>query len=450
MGTSQTPIAAGSDQSILSCDLFDLRRGFDESLQKSALFLDWKVALPAAEIADIPVIDGPGLSRVLALRPEGSSSALLEDFDGTSLQNIAERRLMPQSEALTILGHVAEALDALHAAGRTHGALQLSSILVSSDLNTRIVDWMAGWNAAPAGYLSRAAESLSPERIAGEPTGPAADQFALGALAHRLLLGRAPFAASSLAEKLFRIRHGLWKDSLGGDVETASFRVYDRALSVTAADRFPSCSDFVRELETASRQRNYSETRLGDEPSFFSSMAQEPLQYAEPAAAPAPPARATAWWIAATIAALLAFAAGLANWRTQNQLDAIADQSASIGQAAPEQAGVSRNGQMTVCNTGTSPLEIRELAVTYWGSDRKLQVFNSTRYSQQGWTVAPASRQQLSWPQGGKSVWDGSVLFYFARVRQQQQEYLVSGRWDSSDQNCLDLAAPSGPSGANP
>lgn len=450
MGTPQTPIAAGTNQSILSCDLFDLRRGFEESLRKPALFLDWKVALPSARFTDIPIINCPGLSRILALSPENSGRVLLEDFDGASLQTMANGRLVPQSEALAILIRIAEALDALHATGRTHGALQLSSVLVSADLHVRIVDWMAGWNEASVGYLSQATDALTPERIAGAATVPASDQFALGVLAQRLLLGRAPFAAPSLAEKLFRVSHGLWKDSLGGDSGASSSRVYDRVFSVTAADRFPSCSDFVREIETASRQRNYSETRLGDESSVFAPAVREPLLHEEPTVS-APPGRATAWWIAATVAAVLAFGAGLANWLAQSHLDAIAVRSASLGETAPEQARVSRNGQMSVCNTSQSALMIRELAVAYWGPDHKAQVFNSTHYNEPGWNVAPSSRQQIFWTQAGKSVWDGSVLFYFARVRQQQQEYFVSGLWDTGDPKCLDLATPSaGRSSANP
>jgi hypothetical protein len=101
---------------------------------------------------------------------------------------------------------------------------------------------------------------------------------------------------------------------------------------------------------------------------------------------------------------------------------------------------------MRVCNASAHNVFIRGLAVGYWDARRRLQVFENSHAAQQGWTVAPASEQNLSWNSSGvgtpTSSWDGSVVFYFLRIEQEGKEYILSGTWDDANNGCLAISSP--------
>ena len=427
-----------ADEKLVSRRAFTLRRSSDPQLHRPTLSLELNQTLSSRVISSSPPSLSPGLSPILLVRDQSPRVVVLDGFDGECLPAVLKKQPLPQNEALKILRGAAVALDSLHRAQKVHGAMGPHSILVGAKNEVRVFDWMIGWNNVPAELLSDAAEYLPPERLSNRATGAQADQFALGIIAHQLLLRRTPFPAAGLAEKLFRIRHGLWDDGVMGEIGLSVYRVYDRVFSVKPEDRFESCLTFVEELETASKQRVYTETKLVSvQPSASSPTRLSDGARQAPHSRSESRSRLKIWWAAASIAALLAFVLGVFDWRLQHQVDELDNQSEAVGVTAPAAADISSNGVFNVCNSSPTPIDIRELAVAYWGKDHRLQVFNSTHYSEQGWQVAPSSSQLLSWPLGQKSVWDGSVLFYFARIRQEQKEYVVSGRWDQSAQSCL-------------
>jgi serine/threonine protein kinase len=419
---------------VMDGHLFSLTQGFDPRMQQTVLALKLNFSWRPPNPSEAPYKDCAQLSRIIATGERGSDDLWLDEFDGISLESLMTQGPLPLPDSFAILRQIAAALDHLHTFGHIHGALRPSSILVGAGLDVRIVDWMIGWNDVPPSLIAAASEYFSPEKLSDLPEGSHADQFALGTIAHQLLLGRTPFPADGLAEKLFRIRYGLWDDGATGEIEFATHGVYDRVFAIDPEERFANCSAFVDALEKASRQRSYSETRLIEveenaRPSASESHADATLGHTFPAA----------WWVAAAAIALVACVMGIWTWHTQNQIDELGDRLGTQAVLDPASADLSRNGMFTVCNSSPAQVDIRELAVGYWDQNHKLQIFNSSQYTQEGWKVAPSSSQLFSWPPGQKTVWDGSVLFYFVRVRQEQKEYVVSGRWDANAQGCLHL-----------
>jgi serine/threonine protein kinase len=437
-----------SDDKVIVCQSRGLTRGFDDQSQRTVLFLEPNLPWRLASGQKAPRTASPEFSAIITTREGSSTVVVLEDFDGVSLQSLMERRLLSQADALVILRKLAVALDHLHACQQIHGALRPSSILIGAGQEVRIFDWMLGWKDMPLTLLSEAAEYLSPERLSNKPEAPRADQFTLGIIAYELVVGREPFPADGLAEKLFRTRYGLWDDGAIGEIELATHKVYDRVFTTHPKDRFDSCSAFVEELEKAFQQRSYTETRLvsvetEENPGYAPAFLREntKCEEASPAQRASHVSHTFGWWAAAAAVALIAFVLGLSNWRMQSQIDELGNQAETLMGMAPASADISQNGIFTVCNSSPGAIDVSELAVAYWGQDHKLQVFNSTQYTQEGWKVSPASSQLFSWPLGQKTVWDGSVLFYFVRVRDGQKEYIVSGRWDGKAQGCLHLSS---------
>jgi serine/threonine protein kinase len=415
---------------------FSVSRAFNDRLQRSSLFLQLGFPCSLQRSNEPPSTDCPELTAVHAIVDGETPLAVLDDFEGRSLASILERGVSERVLSLSILRQIASALDRLHACGLVHGALKPTSILIGEGPSVRIVDWMVGWSGLPLRYLSDGAEYLAPERLALGQLGARADQFALGVISHQLLEGRRPFPGG-LAEQLFRIRFGLPGEGVFGETSIASHVVYDRVFSTDPAERFDSCTSMVQELEKLQRRRAYSETRLVEEDEPASLPLEMEGGTNHDADTPQDPLKPLSrWWIVAAVLALFAFGLGVLNWRTQASIDQIAAQGERF--ADIDASGNLQDGAFRVCNVSPNPLEIRELAVAYWRANQKLSIFSSAADSQMRWSVAQDSSRLLTWPVGGKAVWDGSVLFYFARVQQGQKELIVSGHWSGSDvQDCL-------------
>lgn len=130
---------------------------------------------------------------------------------GPSLADVvAERGPLP-GPALRILGAgLAEALEAIHAAGLVHRDLKPSNILLTDD-GPRVIDFGIA-RAADSTALTRVGATIgtpgfmAPEHISGPGAGTAADVFALGAVLC-FAAGIQPFGAGPAPALMYRIVH---------------------------------------------------------------------------------------------------------------------------------------------------------------------------------------------------------------------------------------------------
>jgi len=345
------------------------------------------------------------------------------------LSALIERGELSAEDSLPLLRQLAAALDELHAQKRVHGRLRPSLIAVDESNGVRIA--LDSRDDSPAGK-TEALLHLAPEQLRGEAPSAASDQFALGLIAHLLVLGRPAFAAEGPAESTFLACYGLLDQSADGFFDCATQAVFDRVLSVNSAHRFPSCLEFIEALEKIPR-RSFSETRI------FESAESSPISLDESETSVSGPRRRSlrAWWAAAAITSLLAFLLGAANWRAQNELDSTLARARDFapGAVAPSL----QNGRLEVCNVSAEPLHVRELAAAYIDASNRLRVFNSTEHTPDGWLVAPGQSSVLSWRVGSDSDWDGAVLFYFLHVEGSGKESVLAGRWNSASTGCLHL-----------
>jgi hypothetical protein len=130
---------------------------------------------------------------------------------GPSLgQAVAAHGPVPVGMVPLLMAGVAEALQAIHAAGVVHRDLKPSNVLLSPD-GPRVIDFgiaraLDGMKVTGTGFAMGSPECLAPEQIrSGLPMTPALDVFALGSLGAFAVLGRSPFAGGSTAEMLFRV-----------------------------------------------------------------------------------------------------------------------------------------------------------------------------------------------------------------------------------------------------
>jgi predicted Ser/Thr protein kinase len=199
---------------------------------------------------------------------------------------------------------VAEALRQLHAAGVTHRDLKPSNVILTAETPVLIDFGIAG--AADATSLTATGTSMgsagwmAPEQILGNPTGPATDVFAWGALVAFASTGQPPFGVGRPESLTYRVVHGTPDlDQVPGQYRS----IVARALTVDPAAR-PTVAHLIAELsdDPAATQVTaaIAATWVGDDATRFATT------IAEPPLAELPPAAERRWRVPAFVAAVVA------------------------------------------------------------------------------------------------------------------------------------------------
>jgi serine/threonine protein kinase len=153
------------------------------------------------------LINHPGVVEVFATGTFGGRPYLaMEQLAGSSLGARLEAGPLGRDEALEILVELCDVLSAAHAAGVTHRDIKLDNVFLlespgAGGRRTKLLDWgmarIAGEDDPLRGLIAGTLSYVAPEQMRGEDITPAADIYALGVLAYRLLLGAVPFSSPS-------------------------------------------------------------------------------------------------------------------------------------------------------------------------------------------------------------------------------------------------------------
>jgi streptogramin lyase len=247
-------IAIGSTLAGYRLDALIARGGMGVVYRATHLGLERQVALKviARELADregfrerflresrlAASLDHPAVVPVFDSREvDGELIVAMRLVAGGDLRRSIDREgpLAP-ARAIALLGQVAEALDAAHAAGIVHRDVKPHNVLVEGDraflsdfgLAKALGD--SGVQQSGASVVGTA-EYMSPEQWRGGPVGPAADVYSLGCVLFEALTGIVPYARKD-ADTEPEMPEGL--DA-----------VIERAVSKDPADRYPSAGALI-------------------------------------------------------------------------------------------------------------------------------------------------------------------------------------------------------------
>lgn len=168
---------------VIAPDLAD-REGFRERFLRES-----RLAASLDHPAVVPVYDSRevGGELIVAMRLVG----------GGDLRKLIDREgPLEPARALALLGQVAEALDAAHAAGIVHRDVKPHNVLLEGDrafLSDFGLAKALGESTGEASVVGTA-HYMSPEQWRGEQVGPATDVYSLGCVLYEALTGVVPYA----------------------------------------------------------------------------------------------------------------------------------------------------------------------------------------------------------------------------------------------------------------
>ncbi|HVB76471.1 MAG TPA: serine/threonine-protein kinase [Candidatus Nitrosotalea sp.] len=169
---------------------------------------------------------------------------------------------MAPPDAIALLRPLASALDYAHALGVVHRDVKPANILLAADGAPVLADFglakllQSSTLATATGVTTGTPAYMAPEQVLGDEVGPAADRYALAAVAYELLSGRLPFEGAGVMEVLYAQVHrppppaSAHRPELGQGVD----QVLMAGLAKDPAQRPASCVEFVNGLERALAQ----------------------------------------------------------------------------------------------------------------------------------------------------------------------------------------------------
>jgi streptogramin lyase/predicted Ser/Thr protein kinase len=167
---------------VIARDLAD-REGFRERFLRES-----RLAASLDHPAVVPVYD----SR----EADGELIVAMRLVEGGDLRKLLDREgPLPPERALALLGQVAAALDAAHAAGIVHRDVKPHNVLVEGErafLSDFGLAKALGDSTGEASVVGTA-HYMSPEQWRGEPVGPATDVYSLGCVLFESLTGVVPY-----------------------------------------------------------------------------------------------------------------------------------------------------------------------------------------------------------------------------------------------------------------
>src|SRR5690349_18747577 len=204
--------------------------------------------------------------RVVPLFSAGATDRFFwystEFVPGRSLADTLRAGPLELDATLGIAEQIALALDAAHRLGIVHADLKPTNVLLDAAGDVRVTDFWMRWVLEQLGALVGKGEAkdaearawpgpyLSPEQRVGREPGPAADQYALGAIVYECLTGMPPHTEDPMkaiaegrsptpAPRLEDLR-----PELSPDVSAA----VERALNQAPDGRFDTAGSFVAAL----------------------------------------------------------------------------------------------------------------------------------------------------------------------------------------------------------
>jgi TolB-like protein len=213
------------------------------------------------EARSVAALNHPHIVTIFSVEEvDGIHFLAMELVEGQSLDRLIPQGGLPVERILEITAALAEALTAAHEKSIVHRDLKPANVMVSTDGRIKVLDFgLAKDIHAPSpndltltsaeftnvGVVIGTPGYMSPEQIVGRAIDHRTDIFSLGIMLYEMATGQRPFQGRSSAELASAILRDTPRplDELRPGLPVGLWRVTQRCLAKSAADRFPSARD---------------------------------------------------------------------------------------------------------------------------------------------------------------------------------------------------------------
>lgn len=164
-------------------------------------------------------------------------------------------------DKLKIAAGVAEALDHAHIAGIVHRDVKPGNVMITEDGRPKLMDFgiakREDANLTQTGTFLGTPSYASPEQIREGVVDGRSDLFSFGVLVFEMLSGASPFPGNSINTILYKIVNEPpleVQPPVLGILPGGWQRIFSRALAKKPADRYATCTAFIKDLTEAATE----------------------------------------------------------------------------------------------------------------------------------------------------------------------------------------------------
>jgi len=175
----------------------------------------------------------------------------MEFFGRGNLKQRIEQGLSPEA-AIDTVHTIAQALQAIHAAGIVHRDLKPSNVMFREDETMALVDFgiakhiESNCDLTRAGTVIGTPHYISPEQAQGMPADQRSDLYSLGVMLYEMLTGAKPYHGDTVSALIFQHMHAP-VPKLSGKI--ARFQpLLDRMMAKDPKDRIQNVADLLQAL----------------------------------------------------------------------------------------------------------------------------------------------------------------------------------------------------------
>ena len=142
---------------------------------------------------------------------EGTHFLAMEYLDGNTLAERLTAGPLTPAQAAPILAQVADALDAVHAAGIVHRDIKPTNVMLLPEGGVKLLDFGVARQSEDTTVTAThsivgSPTYMAPEQVQGELGDAASDRWALGVLLYEMLAGKPPFDGREHSERSLQSR----------------------------------------------------------------------------------------------------------------------------------------------------------------------------------------------------------------------------------------------------